>query len=521
MSRSLSNSGEKSSPNDIQAEKYSVAKKWIRYAAFGIWLLCAYFLVVLLFDDTLFGIHLRKRIVVFVTVISLGGVYLLVRWGYRRGVFSIARLKNLTIACGAILFSLMVLDIAYSVYFNLSTAKDHQAQFNREIDPYVLTGEAIPRRYFPTEKGFRIHKPNVVSKYTSYGDMYYGKMRASPTVVKLVLELRQSTYFIDEYGFRETTPIEHARIFALGDSYTFGVNLEQDKTWVELLERRTGEPIYNLGVSGSSPLNQLELLEYVLQTTPAPSKIHHLLWMICEGNDLEEMNESLDSPDREDQQSFTNHFGGTSVEWISTVPSLIKRQSVINRFRTGRISFVGPSKTTDEADPYVVDGVRLAYPLYHSSEFGYSLFYPQYVERACKPESYVLDHPNRPLLDKTFKDMVTLSQKYGFKVTVLIAPCAPRLYGPYFQNFPSISNEPYFMDYVENLSRGLGFNVINLYQLMQPYAGKELLYWRDDSHWNERGNEVVAEILARQLGKYLASSGDSLKASKNLDGFMR
>jgi hypothetical protein len=206
------------------------------------------------------------------------------------------------------------------------------------------------------------------------------------------------------------------------------------------------------------------------------------------------------------------------VEWISTVPSLIKRQSVINRFRTGRISFVGPSKTTGEVDPYVVDGVKLVYPLYHSKEFGYSLFYPEYVERACRPESYVLDHPNRPLLDQTFKNMATLSQKNRFKVTVLIAPCAPRLYGPYFQSFPSISKEPYFMNYVENLSRGLGFNVINLYPLMRPYAEKELLYWRDDSHWNERGNAVVAELIGKQLGKCSESSGDSLKTDRNLGG---
>jgi hypothetical protein len=45
----------------------------------------------------------------------------------------------------------------------------------------------------------------------------------------------------------------------------------------------------------------------------------------------------------------------------------------------------------------------------------------------------------------------------------------------------------------------MGFETLNLFPLMQPYADKELLYLRDDDHWNARGNEVVAEVIARQL----------------------
>jgi hypothetical protein len=62
---------------------------------------------------------------------------------------------------------------------------------------------------------------------------------------------------------------------------------------------------------------------------------------------------------------------------------------------------------------------------------------------------------------------------------------------------PQISKEPHFINYVQKTAEGLGFDVINLYTRMQPYARKALLYWRDDIHWNARGNEVVAEILSK------------------------
>lgn len=51
--------------------------------------------------------------------------------------------------------------------------------------------------------------------------------------------------------------------------------------------------------------------------------------------------------------------------------------------------------------------------------------------------------------------------------------------------------EPHFIHYVEDLSHQTGFDVVNLYHDLQPYAERELLYFRDDDHLNERGSEIV------------------------------
>lgn len=44
-----------------------------------------------------------------------------------------------------------------------------------------------------------------------------------------------------------------------------------------------------------------------------------------------------------------------------------------------------------------------------------------------------------------------------------------------------------------------GFRVINLLNGLKPFASNELLYARDDSHWNKRGNRLSAELIGVAL----------------------
>jgi hypothetical protein len=389
----------------------------------------------------------------------------------------------------------MGMDVGYSLYLDFQNRDNYEHWFQesyRLTDRQVWFGEIVPPIYYPTTKNFFLHKPNVRVRSDVYGWFYYSALMRSPTVVNSVLERRTVSFSIDKHGFRETTPIDRARIFALGDSFTFSTLVDQRRSWVKLLEKAVQEPIYNLGLNGTSPKQQLMLLEHILQTKPRAITIRHLLWMIFEGNDLED-----------DYQSFreapSNVFRGTIVEAITSVPTQIQKQSIINRLITGELTFTLPSDAAATMAHRKVDGVGLTRALYHSTRFGYRLFFPPYIERARKPRSYVLSHANRKRLDQTFRDMESLSRKHEFAVTVLVAPTAPRLYAAYFEEFPSITDEPYFINYVEDLATSLGFDVINLYRLMLPHAEKRLLHWRDDSHWNDRGEEVVSEIVAKHL----------------------
>jgi len=483
------------------AEKnVALASRWIWLASMGVGALWLYFLLVISSGDSASGFHIRARYLPAIALVSFASIYWIIRWAYARPVIPLHSFKALALFTPAVLAAILFADVAYSLYLN-ATIPD----YNQDVDKYRMTDqrlwvwEAMPRRYYPTRANFQIHKPNVTARFRMYGDLYHPSLLKSATVARSVLELRDVVYSIDENGFRETTPLSEARIFALGDSFTFGVSVTQESTWVNVLNRLTGASIYNLGVSGNSPGQQLMLLENILRTKANAVKVRHVLWMICEGNDLEDSYDTERPVEYEEKASGNDVFRGTIVETLSRIPSTLRRQSVIHRVITGQVAFSLPSRVPDRLDPYLVDGARLSVPVYYSSRYGYKLFYPPYIERVTKPESYITSHPNRPLLDNTFKQMALLGKKHGFTVTIVIAPTAERMYGAHFEKFPSIPSEPYFVNYLEKLSAALDFNVINLHPLLQSYVREELLYWRDDTHWNERGHRVVAEIIMNEL----------------------
>jgi hypothetical protein len=95
--------------------------------------------------------------------------------------------------------------------------------------------------------------------------------------------------------------------------------------------------------------------------------------------------------------------------------------------------------------------------------------------------------------------MRSLADEFGFRVTVMVAPSTPRVHGRDFPLMPQPTEVPHFIRYVEGLARRTGFETIDLLGALSADNSGEMLYYCDDHHWNERGNDVVARILAAQL----------------------
>ena len=87
----------------------------------------------------------------------------------------------------------------------------------------------------------------------------------------------------------------------------------------------------------------------------------------------------------------------------------------------------------------------------------------------------MVDHPHRKQLEATFQDMQALSKEFDFGVWVILAPSAARLYGSQFENFPHMSDRPYFLDFVEELARKMEFKTINLLPLLQTLCRERIV----------------------------------------------
>src|SRR5262249_2025752 len=402
---------------------------------------------------------------------------------------------SVTLCSATLLMCLVGVDVASSAYFNVS-GRFREPVADRNVDEVLWTGELTPHTYYPTDANFYLYKPQQQRAGVTYGELYYFGLLRHPLLRDSVLRSTEVRFSIDQYGFRSTQPPERSRVFTLGDSVCFGSHVTQESLFQAHLARRLGEPVYNMGVTGTSPFQQLLLLEHVLTAHPESFRPQRILWLLFEGNDLED-----DYAPRRIAGQEVGVLGraltGTVVATPFNLPAVIREESLLRGLIGGRLMLGRPGTKQQQAYPYMPDGERLVDPLFRSARFGYKLFRKTYVTRAAEPESYVLNHPNRPRLDETFRRMQALAAQHHFAVTVVIVPSDARQYGHAFEDLPPISAEPHFINYLKRLSGEVGFRVVDLNQLMAPYVGNELLFHRDGTHWNERGHEVVAELLWR------------------------
>jgi hypothetical protein len=93
-------------------------------------------------------------------------------------------------------------------------------------------------------------------------------------------------YETDRHGFNNPDALWDGpapEIAMIGDSFTHGSCVPRDQNMASILQRRFG-PTLNLGVGGDGPL--LELAALTEYAEPMRPKI--VLWVFCEGNDLNE-----------------------------------------------------------------------------------------------------------------------------------------------------------------------------------------------------------------------------------------
>ncbi len=468
----------------------------ILWATTSFGLLWVYILCVGFFDDTIAGVHVSTAHIVIAGPVGLGFLGLFFTWATKRSVFANTALRDASLGASTIVVGLVVLDIGYSVFLNSSQPRSSAG--DRSSDPNTWIGELYPELYYPTEKNFRLHKPGRTVTGSHYGDMYRPALLASPLLSSSVFSKKHVTIAINDDGFRESAKLEGHKILAIGDSFTFGWGVDQRLTWVELLEHSLGQPIYNMGMHDSSPKQEFLLLEHVIDSRKLDLKEGLLLWMIFEGNDLEDSYEDL-HPVQNPAATSGRLFKDTIIETLWGFPSIVRQESVFARFKDGRAEFSGVGGDDRSKSHYVIDGIASAFPLYQSPRFGAKLFIPNQLKRVQSTEHYVESHPNRRPLQKTFEQMESLARREGFRVVVMFAPTDARLYGPEFEDFPSLSEKSYFNILVSRLADQSGFEVVNLEELLRPYATKELLYFRDDDHWNEGGHAAVAGILSKFL----------------------
>lgn len=249
------------------------------------------------------------------------------------------------------------------------------------------------------------------------------------------------TYRINALGFRgpETTwkkPAGHVRVVGLGDSFTFGLGVRVDDTFLADLEARlrsAGTPrpveVLNLGVPGNNTRDQAGLLRYLgLRVSPD-------LVVIC---------------------FFLNDAGGGSTSGMFNV-----RRMQFSRWRRSRLldhlifQIEQPSRTRKLISDY-----RRSFA---SEALGWSS------------------------AQKGMREAVALSKSNGFDLVLMIFPVLWQL----STDYPFLG----IHEIVKSTAEALGIPVLDLLPAFAGHDGPELWVDATDQHPNEIAHAIAGEAL--------------------------
>lgn len=101
---------------------------------------------------------------------------------------------------------------------------------------------------------------------------------------KLGYKMNQSLIGIDENGFRNPKSIKQAEIVVLGDSHTYGHNVNSEDSWPNQLANMANMTVYNFGMVGYGSLQYYYLIDEAIKLKPK-----HIIIGLYLANDLNDV----------------------------------------------------------------------------------------------------------------------------------------------------------------------------------------------------------------------------------------
>jgi hypothetical protein len=297
-------------------------------------------------------------------------------------------------------------------------------------------------------------------------------------------ENRQIRFVTDAYGFRneapgtdrETRPLD---VIVLGDSFGVAAATTQENTLSSWLAREHDLTVYNLSISRENP--RQEYANLVLETERLKTREGTLvLWLVFSGNDLDEpYPPELERP----HPVWPGAFNG-----LTNRLSDFRARSPIRRLMLRR----APDQVVERR---FVDGRRI-------------LFLRAYAQRRTRTLEDVKQHQNFDGLKATLGAMEQFAGERRLTVAVAFVPSKEEVYSWVLDGAPpwSADNEPSGLSVaLRGLCKQHGFKFLDLKPTLVDASRRAyeqsgaLLWWRDDSHWNDEGQRIAAAVIYENL----------------------
>jgi hypothetical protein len=295
-----------------------------------------------------------------------------------------------------------------------------------------------------------------------------------------------ATNWSDEFGFRNRPPShgQHYDVVVVGDSFMLAGPRMED-TFAGMLETHTGARVYNYAIDGRGPLWPMaQFLAAKRFKTHPPSVV---VWGLLE-RDLAGLAFSADVA------ALLQEHGRVPIRWNRLMPNTLKHE-LPDTAATAQIAARIWNRLTNFRKQSSENTVLEATD-------GSMLFY--------KPAARLLE--TGVAADVISNAAYTVAQvaercrRRGMPLVVVLIPDKERVYA---ERVPGVRQvAPSALPRLEATLQASGVSVINLLPVLREHSSRgELLYWRDDTHWNPRGVQWAVQMLVRHWPSALVSRG--------------
>ena len=302
-------------------------------------------------------------------------------------------------------------------------------------------------------------------------------------------EKRMIDFETDAFGFRnypwedQMKKDDPYNLILLGDSFGTGVDTTQENTWANLFERTYGLRTYNLSLPGAGPWHELMNLKIACTRLHCGSKTA-VLWALFSGNDLDDDYGDACEPSLVDSRLRRFVISARTFRNWSPIRNLVDRI---------RLSIHDPWA------PQVVVG-----ELPGGQKL---LFRRRYIVATQRTYKEVRQHPNYKKLVAVLDEMRKFADSQHLRVYVVVIPAKEEVYQWVLRGSAlGADMEPSsFSRAVQERCDVDGFPFLDLKPLFVPEARKEftqsrrLLWWSDDTHWNDYGHQYGTSVVHRFL----------------------
>ncbi len=341
------------------------------------------------------------------------------------------------------------------------------------------------------------NKAGVVLDQIEPGDLaYMGHMSRFQESKRVVTKL-------DRFGYRNNEPLDPNQVYdaiVVGDSFGYGQGTTQEKIWARLLETRYGLKTYNLSKNGGDPWDEYLTLSAEigrLKTRPGTT----VIWALFSGNDLAEIAAYDDIP------KSTTHPRLMSLRRFRDYSPLrlLSHHAFQQLFGTSRGDHrpVGAERhlliDINAEDNYIakdfINGRKL-------------LFFKPYLNIASCPYEEIVISPTFEKLESAMAFMKLLTDNRKLSLKIILIPSKEEVYSwvlrgsapwtsrrapgglsralaesAHKQRIDYLDSKPFFLDASKKEYEKTG----------RP------LWWYDDTHVNEQGHALIAEIVHDKL----------------------